>query len=77
MHGDRPAGWLREGISETQGLPFYIPGRAQTARQEPGILKELQGKPTHSPARKEQPQGKDRHWHKDISEPQANLLQQH
>lgn len=74
MCGDRPAGQLGEGTSETPGLPLHIPGQAQTARQSWVLAKELPGKPTHSLDVMEQPRGKDRYWHKDTDEPQANLL---
>ena len=76
-YGDRHAGWLDEGISETPSLILHIPGQAQTARQGQGLPKELSGKLTYSLTSKEQTQGKDGYWHKDTSELQANLLQWH
>lgn len=59
MYGDRHAGRLDEGISETPSLILHIPGQAQTASQGQGLPKELSGKPTYSLTSKEQTQGKD------------------
>ena len=77
MYGDRHAGWLDEGISETPSLILHIPGQAQTARQGQRLPKELSGKLTYRLTSKEQTQGKDGYWHKDTGESQANLLQWH
>lgn len=78
LYGDRPARWFGEGTTSVPSLTLCIPRHrgGQQGRAGPRLSKELPGQPFIPQPARDSSQSKDRCWHKDTKEPQANLPHQ-